>query len=264
MKMKHPTDVNAGVQAAAWASQVALTGQSRYGVLAEALRARVLAGEWQPGGNIPAETALAQTYGVALGTMRQALALLVQDGVLQRQHGRGTFVSPGLTDASMMRFFRFHSGDAAPASPPEIPVSRILRRRLRRASAHESQAFGLNRDSQLLQLERLRSVDGRPCLLETIVLPLPLFGPLVESDPADWGNLMYPLYQQRCQVVVHHAEDDLSFSQLNASQAARLNLPSGHPCVVVQRQAYALAGHCVERRTTRGDAWSFNYTAQVR
>src|SRR6185369_16997934 len=82
-------------------------GQSRYGGLAAALRERILAGEWAPGAAIPPESLLAQTYGVALGTVRQALALLVEDGLLERRHGRGTFVSTGLVGASMMRFFRF-------------------------------------------------------------------------------------------------------------------------------------------------------------
>ena len=49
-------------------------GQSRYGKLALALRDRILQGEWAPGEIIPAESALAQSYGVALGTIRQALS----------------------------------------------------------------------------------------------------------------------------------------------------------------------------------------------
>ena len=82
-----------------------LLGQSRYGTLATALRQRVLDGEWKPGDMIPSEAYLASNYGVALGTLRQALALLVEDGIVRREHGRGTFVSRGLDSASMMRFF---------------------------------------------------------------------------------------------------------------------------------------------------------------
>ena len=63
-------------------------GQSRYGRLAQALRDRILQGEWAPGDVIPAESALAQSYGVALGTMRQALSLLVEDGVLNAAMAR--------------------------------------------------------------------------------------------------------------------------------------------------------------------------------
>ena len=79
-------------------------GQSRYGALATALRQRVLDGEWKPGDMIPSESSLAASYGVALGTIRQALALLVQDGVLRRQHGKGnTMVSSRQGWLSMLR-----------------------------------------------------------------------------------------------------------------------------------------------------------------
>ncbi len=235
-------------------------GQSRYGGLAAALRDRILQGEWGPGDAIPAEAVLARAYGVALGTIRQALALLVEDGMLERRHGRGTFVSSGLVGPSMLRFFRFRSAQ----DPQAAPQSRILGRRLRGADRIEAATFGLEPGAQVMQLERLRSVQGEPCLLETLVLPLPLFGALAESDPQTWEDLLYPLYQQRCGVVIQHAEDHLSFDRLNTAQARRLKLEAGHPCVLVRRQAFDRTGRCVELRTTRGDAFAFEYTAQVR
>jgi GntR family transcriptional regulator len=235
-------------------------GQSRYGKLAFALRDRILQGEWSPGEVIPAESALAQSYGVALGTIRQALALLVEDGVLQRRHGKGTFVTKGVDGASMMRFFRFRGIDDGQS---ETPVSRILSSRMRSAGRQEISAFGLANGAQVLQLERLRSLGNDPCLLETIVLPLPLFGKLAESDTDNWEDLLYPMYQQRCGVVIQKTQDSLSFSQLNATQAKRLKLTSAHPCVLVERQAFDIAGHCVELRSTRGDAFSFKYTTQL-
>lgn len=235
-------------------------GQSRYGLLAQALRDRILQGEWAPGDVIPAESALANSYGVALGTMRQALSLLVEDGVLQKRHGKGTFVTKGVDGASMMRFFRFRGVDD---DSHRAPQSRILASRLRSASQKETNAFGWQPHTQVLQVERLRSLDHTPCLLETIVLPLPLFGALAESDTDSWDDLLYPMYQERCGVVVHKTQDSLSFSQLNATQAKRLKLAVAHPCVLVERQAFDIAGRCVEIRTTRGDAFSFKYTAQV-
>jgi GntR family transcriptional regulator len=237
-----------------------LLGQSRYGKLAAAMKDRIVQGEWQPGQMIPSEAGLSQEYGVALGTIRQALALLVEDGVLQRHHGKGTFVTKGLDSASMMRFFRFQNTD----EPNAQPQSKILAARLRHPNAAEAAVFAIDAQGQVMQLERLRSVHGEPCLLETIVLPLPLFGPLADSDTSQWDDLLYPMYQQRCGVVIHHAQDDLRFSQLNATQARRLKLQPGHPCVQVERQAFDIAGRCVERRTTRGDAFSFTYTAHIK
>jgi GntR family transcriptional regulator len=235
-------------------------GQSRYGKLAQALRERILQGEWAPGEGIPAESALAQSYGVALGTIRQALALLVEDGVLHRRHGKGTFVTKGVDGASMMRFFRFRGLDDGSSS---TPVSRILTSRLRSANVQECHAFNLEPGAQVFQFERLRSLDTEPCLLECIVLPLPLYGALADSDTHAWDDLLYPMYQQRCGVVIQKTQDTLSFSRLNATQARRLKLAAAHPCVLVERQAFDIAGRCVELRTTRGDAYSFKYTAQV-
>ncbi len=96
------------------------------------------------------------------------------------------------------------------------------------------------------------------------MLPLPLFGALADSDTDDWDDLLYPMYQRRCGVVVHSARDDLRFAQLSANQARRLQLAAAHPCVLVDRHAFDVAGHCIERRVTRGDAYSFTYTALVK
>lgn len=235
-------------------------GQSRYGWLAAALRSRVLQGEWQPGEAIPPEAALSRSYGVALGTIRQALALLVADGLLERRHGRGTFVKAALGGASMLRFFRFRQSGELPATP----LSRILSRKTRLADADEADALGLAAGASVLVLERLRSIGVQPCLLETLVLPLPVFDALAASDTAAWDDLLYPMFQRVCGVVIHHAEDQLAFGLLTQQQARRLQLEKGHPCVRVQRRAFDLANRCVELRTTLGDAWSFEYTAQVR
>ena len=234
-------------------------GLTRYAELAADLRARILRGQWEPGQSLAAETELARTYGVALGTMRQAIALLVNHGLLERRHGKGTFVKAGLGGASMLRFFRFRHADSS-----QVPTSRILGSKRARADAEAARALGVPEGAGVLVLERLRSVGGQPCLLESITLPLPLFKALAGSDTAQWGDLLYPEYQQRCGVIVHRAEDTLSFGTLSASQARRLHLTKGHPCVQVRRRAHDLAGRCVELRVTLGDAFDFEYTAQVR
>lgn len=235
-------------------------GQSRYGWLAASLRARITQGEWVPGTALPAEAALAKEHGVALGTLRQALALLVAEGLLERRHGRGTFVRAGLGGASMLRFFRFRHGEELHAAPQ----SRILRRQVMLADTETAEALGLPAGASVLALQRLRSVDGQPCLLEQIWLPLPLFEPLAASDTTVWDDLLYPMFQRVCGVTVHRAEDQLSFGLLTAEQSALLQLEAGHPCVQVQRRAFDLAGRCVELRSTLGDAFAFQYTAQVR
>jgi len=63
-----------------------------YKQLAAILAARIRRGDWQPDRAIPSETQLVQTYGVARATVRRAIALLVDDGVLYVVPQRGTYV----------------------------------------------------------------------------------------------------------------------------------------------------------------------------
>lgn len=235
-------------------------GQSRYAALAAALRARVVAGEFPPGAALPAEQALAAEHGVALGTMRRALDLLSEQGLVERIHGRGTFVRQGLAGAPMLRFFRFGAEGADSREPPQ---SRILARAVVPAPAEVARALACGPRELALRLKRLRSLQGEPVLLEDIWLPLPLFAALTEGDSAGWGDLLYPLFAERCGVHVQRAVDTIGFGSLGAAQARALQLPPGHPCARVQRQAFDLAGRCVEWRTTLGDANAFHYTVAI-
>jgi GntR family transcriptional regulator len=106
-------------------------------------------------------------------------------------------------------------------------------------------------------------VDGQPCLLEQIWLPLPRFAALIDGDPADWGDLLYPAFAERCGVRVQRAVDEIGFAPLSAVHARPLGLTAGHPAAVVTRSAFDLAGRCVEHRITRGDANAFHYTVTL-
>jgi GntR family transcriptional regulator len=235
-------------------------GRSRYAQLADALRHRVLKGEWAPGGAaLPAESTLAQEHDVALGTMRRALQLLVDEGLIERIHGRGTFVRSGLAGATMLRFFRFGSDSGT----GEVPRSRIVSAKRAVPPAAVLRRLGRRAGEQALHVVRVRSLGGAPCLLENIWLPLPLFERLADSDPAGWGDLLYPAYAKRCGVTVHRAVDEIGFGSLSAAQARWLDLAAGHPCAVVERDAYDISGRCVEVRTTRGDANAFHYTVTL-
>ena len=64
-------------------------------------------------------------------------------------------------------------------------------------------------------------------------------------------------------VRVARAIDEIAFGVLTAAQAGHLALSAGHPCALVTRSAYDLAGRCVEVRHTRGDAHAFHYTVTI-
>ena len=185
----------------------AAPGQSRYGWLASTLRGHITRGEWVPGSVISAETQLAKAHGVALGTMRQAIAVLVSEGLLERVHGRGTFVSSGIGGASLLRFFRFRASGAVSATVSnEIPKSLIREKRVVKATDEIASALDLTPRSSVLALTRVRTLAGAPCLFERIWLPLPTFNALAAFNKSQWDDLLYPMFQRLCVVTVHKAD----------------------------------------------------------
>jgi CheY-like chemotaxis protein len=67
----------------------------KYQSIAVDIRDRIARGSLKPGQQLPASASLAKQYGVALMTVRQALALLEQEGTVEARHGAGTFVVDG-------------------------------------------------------------------------------------------------------------------------------------------------------------------------
>jgi DNA-binding LacI/PurR family transcriptional regulator len=72
-----------------------------YRQLTQAIRAQILTGEVTPGDKLPSEADLAREIGVSPMTVRQAYTELANAGVLQRSHGRGTFVLPPASDVQV-------------------------------------------------------------------------------------------------------------------------------------------------------------------
>jgi GntR family transcriptional regulator len=229
----------------------------RYEQIADQLRSAIVSGNWMVGHALPSEQQLAQDHQVAVGTIRQAVALLVEQGLVERVHGRGTFVRGVISGAGMLRFFRFGS------QPDVLPRSFILSVKIQPASEKAAAALQIAPGSQTLYVMRLRQIQERPCLLEDIVLPLPRFQALGHADPSQWGDFLYPAYERLCAVHVQHVTDTITFNRLTGAQAKRLELAKDHPCAKVERIAYDRLHTPVEWRVTRGDAYAFRYTNSI-
>jgi GntR family transcriptional regulator len=69
----------------------------KYAQIADIFRRRIARGIWAQGLRLPANEVLADEFGVSRVTIRQAVDLLVRDGIIEAQQGRGTFITGTLT-----------------------------------------------------------------------------------------------------------------------------------------------------------------------
>ncbi|MBO6224490.1 MAG: GntR family transcriptional regulator, partial [Psychrobacter sp.] len=68
--------------------------------------------KWDENTALPTEQEFADKYQVSVGTVRKAVEKLVEEGVLMKQQGRGTFLKRPNFEGSLSRFFKFRDKDA--------------------------------------------------------------------------------------------------------------------------------------------------------
>jgi GntR family transcriptional regulator len=232
----------------------------RYQRLRDDIAIRINRREWRPGDPIQSEAELAAQHGVAIGTVRKAVDQLVAEGVLERQQGRGTFVRRARFNSSLFRFFRFQSE----GGERRIPQSRILRRKVIAAPSAVASVLRIPVGEPVISLSRLRLIDGEPLLAEEIWLQKSRFEPVLAMQSQDFGDLLYPLYEERCGQVVVSADENLSVELATAMQARLLRLEEGAPLIVIERLAFDLERHPIEWRRSRGPATRFRYHVEIR
>ncbi|MGV8920251.1 MAG: GntR family transcriptional regulator [Pseudomonas sp.] len=231
-----------------------------YHRLRDQLAEQIANNRWRPGEAIPTEAALSAEYCLSTGTVRKAIDMLVNDNILERQQGRGTFIRRPQFQSSLFRFFRFQT----PAGERQIPQSRILSIEPLTAPAAVAEMLGLPVGSPVIRLVRLRLLDERPVLAEEIWLPRIQFHALLDIDLSQQGPLLYPIYEEFCGQVVAYAEETLTAEAIDDVHARLLQIEPGSPVVVIERLARNYAGQPLEWRRSRGHASHFRYSVEIR
>ena len=146
-----------------------------------------------PGDQIASEPVLSQQFQVGRSTIREAVKLLERDGLIEVQHGRGSFVSAVADLGGERPITRFEGVTEMLEGLGYIVENEILGVRERRASADERRSLGLGEKATVVELERLRRHQGEPFVYSRNVFARELIsGPL---DEIDWGGSLLTLLE---------------------------------------------------------------------
>lgn len=214
---------------------------------------------WKPGDILPSEPRLAEILGVSPGTVRRALDELVAENLLVRHQGKGTIVRRHDPERALFHFFRM--ADEAGLRP--VPASRVLSCGKRRAERAEARRLDLPSGAPVVAIDRTRTAGGHPLLVERLVLPGRLFGPLGEVAPADLPNTLYTLYEERFGVTVYRAAEQLSAVAASGRDAELLGVAPGTPLLEIDRLATTLDGVAVEWRVSRCRTDAYRYRVEL-
>ena len=209
----------------------------RYHRIAETLREQIREGEFAPGAPLPNQRKLAQSFGVTLMTLRQALELLERDHLIVRRHGLGTFVAAPSIDYDILQLRRFAGELLAQGEPV---TTRLLGTRFAIADRDVAQALGLGRRARVLVIERLRLVGGRPMGLQHSFVAARLGEELLKAD-LDRTPLRQAL-EFKLGITIERAHETVSAVRLGRRAARDLDCPAGVPAFESERVSFDAAG----------------------
>ncbi|MFE5832741.1 GntR family transcriptional regulator [Streptomyces sp. NPDC056508] len=146
--------------------------------IAEDLRAQIAAGRLKPGDRLPAEPKLATHYKVSTPTVRQALALLQAEGLIEKSHGKGNFVRP------LLRRITYTSGARIPLVPE---LQTTIRTTNLRARGRLRTLLRVPANTPLTEFHCTTYEGENPRSMARIYIPRDL-APASQLDSTSWPN----------------------------------------------------------------------------
>jgi GntR family transcriptional regulator len=210
---------------AEWARSATKRAQVR-GVLE-----KLVGNELHPGDAIPSERMLVTRLGVSRVTVRQAIADLVRTGVLERVHGKGTYVTGPQVDSLLhLTSFSREMRDRG-----LVPATVVLAATEESADDDIAYALRIRPGRPVVRVERLRTADGTPMAYEVGHYPSTLFPGLLHRE---LGSL-YDVFATDYGIVVTSGEQTVRAESADAHQARILGIPKRAPLLVQERITHA-------------------------
>lgn len=204
------------------------------------LRRRIFGGTLPIGESLPSEAQLVEEFGASRGTVRQALATLRAEGLIGGGQGRPPVVRSAVASQPFSTFLSFTSWARQIGREPGQRTIEVARRR---AAGEVAVALEVEEGSPVVELLRLRLLDGRPVMVERASFVEPVGRLLFDFDP-DSGSIYAHLIASGVDLSVgRHTIDAVAASSVDASL---LDAAVGTPLLRERRVAGSGDGSVLE------------------
>jgi GntR family transcriptional regulator len=196
-----------------------------YYQLKEVLRQQIRAGHLAPHTAIPSEPELVARYHVSRATVRQALTELVNEGLLYRQHGKGTFVCEPRVQQTLSELTSLTQDIRRRGKRPGgiLLISELIR-----GSEIVRKRLDLTDEEQVIRLERLRTADDLPIAHEIDYLPHPRASSIYKRAKEVADGSLYSLMSSEG-LIPYLAEQTLKADAASNREAEFLRIQPSEP-----------------------------------
>lgn len=204
------------------------------------LRANIENGKWHVGQKIPAERELASEFGVSRMTLRQAIQTLVDEGVLERRVGSGTFVANRKVQEKMSGVTSFTELMHAIG---KVPSSKTISYHFAIPSESEAETLKLDPGERVLRMERVRYGSQVPICFEIATIPAALIANFSKDEVTD---SFYRTLAEKANLYPGHAVQKVSATSATEKIAEYLGIRRGDALLRMTQISYLQDGRPFE------------------
>lgn len=220
-----------------------------YMQLARNLREHIESGGIGPGDSLPSERELSERMGMSRVTIRKGIQKLIEEGLLFRKHGSGTYVSPRI-QAPGAKLTGFSEDARSRGDDPGVVW---MLRTYASATDEEASALDIPPRTRVARLARIRLANGEPLAIEHAVVPAAIL-PELETI----GDSLYKALEQAGVFPVAGTQR-IRAALATPTEAGMLSIAEGSEILRIERITRDAAGTPVEftRSAYRGDRYEF-------
>ena len=236
-----------------------LDGGPLYKGVQRALMEQLAAGDLKPGQLIPSERQLATEYNVSIGTLRKAIDELVENRILIRQQGKGTYVASH--DRERLLFYFFHIVPHKGVKSYPLVESVFFHKAL----ANDEVAARLNiaLGTPIFHVRNKLSLLGEVVSVDDISIDQARFEKLSAAQFKERPNTIYNLYQEAFGITVVRTDERLRAEAASVEHAKLLQITAGTPVLTIRRTAFDMRDEPVELRISTVNTAAHEYFAEI-
>lgn len=210
--------------------------------LMDLLRENISSGIWQLGDQLPGEHSLCETYEVSRTVVRQALRELELEGLIYRRKGKGSFVSqPKISGGLAQKLTGFYQDMAERGTPTN---SKVLRQVVIPAPVKVAEQLQIEPGTPVVELQRLRFVEGVPLVLVTSFHPAARCPGLENVDFTEQS--LYAYLENAYGLVVTSGRRFIEAVVADEDEAELLQVEVGSPLILLDSVSWLEDGTPIE------------------
>lgn len=233
----------------------------KYKQVANKIRQQILNEEFDPTSALPIEKELCTTYQVSKDTMKKALSILVNEGLIYRQSGKGTFIHENIKNNHDQFLDNSLSGYSAQRENDTNHISSCVTYfEVIKAPKTASNSLRIKPDSFVFHFERIRKLNGVNDVIEETYIPIELMPLLTEEIVL---SSLFTYIEDELKLKIKSAHKSIRVEKSDEYNSPILGIAIGDPLPITTDVIYLTTGQPIIYTEVKYNYTRFNFVTTI-